>query len=70
MHGMQKPKRRASHWRDLAELTSLVSTLRGMAPPGANVSVAEALDPNDISGCESLLEAYFMQVTRSWIYLG
>lgn len=32
-----------------------------MGNPGANITLGEILDPNDISGCESLLEAYFLQ---------
>lgn len=34
-----------------------------MGPPGANITLGGILDPNDISGCESLLEAYFLQAS-------
>lgn len=52
-------------WRDLQDLTRMVSTLRKMAPRGSQGTpglLGELLDPNDFSGCESLLEAYFLQV--------
>jgi len=52
-------------WRDLQDLTRMVSTLRKLHPKGSQGTpglLGELLDPNDFSGCESLLEAYFLQV--------
>ena len=43
----------------------MVNTLRRMAPKnsqGQPGSLTDLLDPSDFSGCESLLEAYFLQV--------
>lgn len=59
-------KRKSSvGWRDLHDLTLMVSAMRKMAPKtsqGQPGMLGELLDPNDFSGCESLLEAYFLQV--------
>ena len=59
-------KRKSSMgWRDLHDLTMMVSQLRKMAPKtshGQPGMLGDLLDPNDFSGCESLLEAYFLQV--------
>ena len=52
-------------WRDLHDLTLMVNAMRKMGPKGSHGQpgmLGELLDPNDFSGCESLLEAYFLQV--------
>lgn len=60
-------KRKSSMgWRDLHDLTMMVSQLRKMAPKtshGQPGMLGDLLDPNDFSGCESLLEAYFLQAS-------
>ena len=62
-------KRKSSMgWRDLHDLTLMVSQLRKMAPKNSHGQpgmLGDLLDPNDFSGCESLLEAYFLQVNIS-----
>lgn len=64
MSEMQRAKRRSGHWRNLQDLSTLVGVLRGLGPSAANLHLGDVLDPNDISGCESMLEAYFLQVTH------